>query len=54
MLIRTLQNSQIYDYLRAFPNRNQVQYFVMDMNREYLDIAKKLLLNARIVIDRFH
>jgi transposase len=54
LLIRTLQNSQIYDYLRAFPNRNQVQYFVMDMNREYLDIAKKLLLNARIVIDRFH
>ena len=26
----------------------------MDMNREYLDIAKKLLPNAQIVIDRFH
>jgi transposase len=26
----------------------------MDMNREYLDIAKKLLPNAKVVIDRFH
>lgn len=27
---------------------------MMDMNREYLDIARKLLPNAQIVIDRFH
>ena len=26
----------------------------MDMNREYLDIAKKLFPSAKIVIDRFH
>ena len=53
-VLPTRYHAQIYDYLRAFQNRNQVQYFVMDMNREYLDIAKKLLPNARIVIDRFH
>ena len=53
-VLPTRYHAQIYDYLRAFPNRNQVQYFVMDMNREYLDIAKKLLPNAKIVIDRFH
>ena len=53
-VLPTRYHAQIYDYLRAFPNRNQVQYFVMDMNREYLDIAKKLLPNAQIVIDRFH
>ena len=53
-VLPTRYHSQIYEYLRAFPNRNQVQYFVMDMNREYLDIAKKLLPNAKIVIDRFH
>ena len=53
-VLPTRYHTQIYDYLRAFPNRNQVQYFVMDMNREYLDIAKKLLPNAKIVIDRFH
>jgi len=53
-VLPTRYHAQIYEYLRAFPNRNQVQYFVMDMNREYLDIAKKLLPNANIVIDRFH
>jgi transposase len=53
-VLPTRYHSQIYNYLRTFPNRNQVQYFVMDMNREYLDIAKKLLPNAKIVIDRFH
>ena len=53
-VLPTRYHWQIYDYLREFPNRNQVQYFLMDMNREYLDIAKKLLPNAKIVIDRFH
>ncbi|MDD4142951.1 MAG: ISL3 family transposase, partial [Bacteroidales bacterium] len=53
-ILPTRYHSQIYGYLQDFSNRNQVQYFVMDMNREYLDIAKKLLPNAKIVIDRFH
>lgn len=53
-VLPTRYHAQIYDYLSAFQNRNQVQYFVMDMNREYLDIARKLFSNAQIVIDRFH
>ena len=53
-VLPTRTNAQVYDYLRAFPNRNQVQYFVMDMCQEYRDIARKLFPNARIVIDRFH
>lgn len=53
-ILPTRYHAQIYEYLRAFPNRNQVQYFVMDMNREYLSIAKNLLPNATVVIDRFH
>ena len=53
-VLPTRYHWQIYDYLREFPNRNQVQYFIMDMNREYLDIAKMLLPNAKIVIDRYH
>lgn len=44
----------ILDYLKAFPNRNQVKYVVMDMNKEYLNIAQALFKNATIVIDRFH
>ncbi|NCU27397.1 ISL3 family transposase, partial [Candidatus Nomurabacteria bacterium] len=53
-ILPTRYHAQIRDYLREFPNRKQVQYFVMDMNREYLSIAKNLLPNATIVIDRFH
>jgi transposase len=53
-ILPTRYHAQIYEYLRTFSSRNQVQYFVMDMNREYLDIARKLLPNAQIVIDRFH
>jgi len=46
--------STIQSYLRSFPNRNEVQYVVMDMNQGYRDIAKTFLPNAKIVIDRFH
>jgi len=46
--------TEIFSYLRGFPNRNEVRYFVMDMNKVYLDTAKILFPNAKIVIDRFH
>lgn len=46
--------SQIQSYLRSFPNREDVQYVVMDMNQGYRDVAKTFLSNAKIVIDRFH
>ena len=42
------------DYLRSMPNRNDVRYFVMDMNQVYRDLAHTYLPNATIVIDRFH
>jgi len=53
-ILPTRYSYQIYDYLRDFTNRKQVQYFVMDMNKDYLRIAKQLLPNAKIIIDRFH
>ena len=53
-ILPTRKHEQIYNYLREFPSRKQVQYFVMDMNQDYLSIAKSLLPNATIVIDRFH
>ena len=37
-----------------FKNRKDVRYFVMDMYKVYKDIAKRLLPNATIVIDKFH
>jgi len=53
-ILPTRTHEQICSYLREFPNRKQVRYFVTDMNRDYLSIAKNLLPNATIVVDRFH
>ena len=44
----------IQDYLLTFPNRNEVKYVVMDMNRGFRDSARAFLPNAQIIIDRFH
>lgn len=46
--------AELFSYLRGFSNRNEVKYFVMDMNRVYLDTAKTLFPKAKIVIDKFH
>ena len=44
----------IQDYLLSFPNRDEVKYVVMDMNRGFREAAKTFLPNAKIIIDRFH
>ena len=44
----------IQEYLKSFPNRDEVKYVVMDMNKGFRDVARSFLPNARIVIDRFH
>ena len=44
----------IQDYLLSFPNRDEVKYVVMDMNRGFRDAARTFLPNAKIIIDRFH
>jgi transposase len=46
--------AHILDYLKSFPNKENVKYMVMDMNKEYLRIAQTLFKNAIVVIDRFH
>ncbi len=42
------------DYFRRFKDRNNVQYFVMDMFTPYKDIAETYFKNATIVIDKYH
>jgi len=32
--------AHILDYLKTFPNRDQVKYVVMDMNKEYLRLTQ--------------
>lgn len=46
--------STLQSYLIAFPNRHEVEYVVMDMNRGFRDIARAFFPQAKIVIDRFH
>lgn len=46
--------SVLQTYLKAFPNRQEVEYVVMDMNRGFRDIARTFFPQAKIVIDRFH
>ena len=53
-ILPTRYISQIYEYLHDFSNRRQVQCAIMNMNKEYLHIAKQLLPQATVVIDRFH
>lgn len=48
------KNYILSEYFRSFDNRDEVEYFVMDMWRPYLDIAKTYFKNATIVIDKYH
>lgn len=45
--------AQVSNYLREFPNRKEVEYFITDINYEYRDIAETYFPNATIVIDKF-
>ena len=46
--------THIHEYLKRFSNREDVRYFVTDMRKEYISMARHLFSNARIVIDKFH
>lgn len=41
-------------YFRAFSTRESVKYFVMDMNRAYLELARTCFPRATVVIDKYH
>ena len=49
---RTVES--VRDYLHSFPDRDEVKYAVMDMNRGFRDVARTFFPNAKIIIDRFH
>ena len=46
--------THLYNYLKEFRNRKDVKYFISDMRKEYISMAKSLFPNATIVIDKFH
>lgn len=41
-------------YFHGFSTKNNVIYFVMDMNRSFLEIAAACFPRATVVIDRYH
>lgn len=53
-ILPNCRENHIYEYLKPFENRNEVKYFVTDMRKEYIAMAKQLFPNAKIVIDKFH
>jgi len=42
------------DYFKRFADRDNVEYFVMDMCITYREIARHFFKNAKIVIDKYH
>lgn len=65
LILTDLENNKIFDilpsrkkeyikeYFKGFKNRNEVEYFVMDMTGNYKDIAW-LFPNAKVIVDKFH
>ena len=48
------KQENLMGYFRTFSTRNSVKYFVMDMNRSYLEIASTCFPKAKIIIDKYH
>ena len=44
----------LVQYFSQFPNKNDVKYFVCDMNPHFREVAKTCFPNAKIVTDRYH
>ena len=53
-ILPTCCEREFDQYFSSFSNRKQVRYFVCDMRKEYVAMAKRRFPNATIVIDRFH
>lgn len=53
-ILPSRSQATLSNYFSTFKDRKNVRYFVMDMNRAYLEIARTYFPNATIVIDKFH
>ena len=48
------KESDLIHYFRQFENREEVKYFIMDMNPHFREVAEICFPKATIVIDRYH
>ncbi len=46
--------NDLVKYFSQFPNKNQVKYFVCDMNSHFREVSKICFPQATIVADRYH
>lgn len=51
-IVKDRKFSYLLTYFKAF--RNKVKYFICDMYRPFVDIARTYFKNAKIVIDKYH
>ena len=48
------RKTDLVKYFCQFKNRKDVKYFVMDMNRHFLEVATTCFPKATVIIDRYH
>lgn len=55
-ILPSCKEREIYEHLHSFSKeeRANVKYFISDMKKDYLRIAKQIFPNATLVIDKFH
>lgn len=53
-ILPTRKLPRLTNYFLNCPNPEEVQFLVTDMNAAYFQLAKHVLPNAKVVIDRFH
>jgi transposase len=53
-IVKDRKFSYLSTYFKAFNDRDKVKYFICDMYRPFVDIARTYFKNAKIVIDKYH
>ena len=53
-ILPTRKQEDIISYLSQFPDRKNVKFVTMDMNRAFFEAVRKTLPGATVIIDKFH
>ena len=53
-ILPTRKSEDLYKYFSSFPDRNQVQFVVMDLSTLFRSVAKNCFPKAEIDADKFH
>lgn len=53
-ILPSRKSEDLYHFFSKFKDRNNVKYFVTDMNKTYRDLAIACFKNATIIADKYH